>query len=135
MNLTLFIVFGIIILYPEILNTERGFQMEILVFTGAVSLMAIGAFSVVMLVAFVIYKTDPTYTEFGFWGNVRMEFSTMLAGKFGYEVARQSSKQQYDLGVEHGFALNKSIRDAWDKADLDRSLEGSMDRHPSGKRK
>jgi hypothetical protein len=105
--------------------------MEILVIAGAVSLMAIGAFSVVLLVAFIIYKTDPTYTEFGFWGNLRMELSTLLAGKFGYEVARQSSKQQYDLGVEHGFALNKSIRDAWDKADL----EGSMTRHPAGKRK
>ena len=135
MNLTLFIVFAIIILYPEILNTERGFQMEILVFTGAVSLMAIGAFSVVMLVAFVIYKTDPTYTEFGFWGNFRMELSTLLAGKFGFEIARQVSKREYDLGLDQGFALNKSIRDAWDKADRERSLEGSMDRHPAGKRK
>jgi hypothetical protein len=131
MNLTLFIVFGIIILYPEILNTERGFQMEILVIAGAVSLMAMGASLVVLGNAFIIYKTDPTYTEFGFWGNLRMELSTLLAGKFGYEVARQSSKQQYDLGVEHGFALNKSIRDAWDKADL----ESSMTRHPAGKRK
>jgi hypothetical protein len=131
MNLTLFIVFGIIILYPEILNTERGFQMEILVIAGAVSLMAMGASLVVLGNAFIIYKTDPTYTELGFWGNLRMELSTLLAGKFGYEVARQSSKQQYDLGVEHGFALNKSIRDAWDKADL----EGSMTRHPAGKRK
>jgi len=135
MNLLLFIVFGIIVLYPEILNTERGFQMEILVFTGAVSLMAIGASLVSLAVAFIIYKTDPTYTEFGFWGNLRMELSTILAGKFGYEVARQSSKQQYDLGVEHGFALNKSIRDAWDKADREKSLEGSMTRHPAGKRK
>jgi hypothetical protein len=131
MNLTLFIVFGIIILYPEILNTERGFQMEILIFTGAVSLMVLGASLVVLGNAFIIYKTDPTYTEFGFWGNLRMELSTMLAGKFGYEVERQTSKQQYDLGVEHGFALNKSIRDAWDKADL----ESSMTRHPAGKRK
>ena len=108
--------------------------MEILVFTGAVSLMAIGAFSVVLLVAFIIYKIDPTYTEFGFWGNFRMELSTILAGKFGYEVARQVSKREYDLGLDHGFALNKSIRDAWDKADLDRSLEGSMSRHPSNKK-
>jgi hypothetical protein len=105
--------------------------MEILVFTGAVSLMAIGASLVSLAVAFIIYKTDPTYDELGFWGNLRMELSTILAGKFGYEVARQTSKQQYDLGVEHGFALNKSIRDAWDKADL----ESSMTRHPAGKRK
>ena len=105
--------------------------MEILVIAGAVSLMAMGASLVVLGNAFIIYKTDPTYTEFGFWGNLRMELSTLLAGKFGYEVARQSSKQQYDLGVEHGFALNKSIRDAWDKADL----ESSMTRHPAGKRK
>jgi hypothetical protein len=131
MNLTLFIVFGIIILYPEILNTERGFQMEILIFTGAVSLMVLGASLVVLGNAFIIYKTDPTYEEFGFWGNLRMELSTMLAGKFGYEVERQTSKQQYDLGLDHGFALNKSIRDAWDKADL----ESSMTRHPAGKRK
>ena len=105
--------------------------MEILIFTGAVSLMVLGASLVVLGNAFIIYKTDPTYTEFGFWGNLRMELSTMLAGKFGYEVERQTSKQQYDLGVEHGFALNKSIRDAWDKADL----ESSMTRHPAGKRK
>lgn len=105
--------------------------MEILVIAGAVSLMVFGASLVVLGNAFIIYKTDPTYTEFGFWGNLRMELSTILAGKFGYEVARQTSKQQYDLGVEHGFALNKSIRDAWDKADL----ESSMTRHPAGKRK
>ena len=89
--------------------------MEILVFTGAVSLMAIGAFSVVMLVAFIIYKIDPTYTEFGFWGNVRMEFSTMLAGKFGYQVARQEYKQAYDLGIKMG----------------DRTEQGSKNRHPA----
>ena len=109
--------------------------MEILVFTGAVSLMVLGASLVVLGNAFIIYKTDPTYEELGFWGNLRMELSTLLAGKFGYEVARQTSKQQYDLGVEHGFALNKSIRDAWDKADREKSLEGSMTRHPAGKRK
>jgi hypothetical protein len=134
MNLTLFIVFGIIILYPEILNTERGFQMEILVIAGAVSLMVLGASLVVLGNAFIIYKTDPTYTEFGFWGNLRMELSTLLAGKFGYEVARQVSKRDYELGLDHGFALNKSIRDAWDKADLDKSLEGSMSRHPANKK-
>ena len=105
--------------------------MEILIFTGAVSLMVLGASLVVLGNAFIIYKTDPTYEEFGFWGNLRMELSTMLAGKFGYEVERQTSKQQYDLGLDHGFALNKSIRDAWDKADL----ESSMTRHPAGKRK
>ena len=109
--------------------------MEILVFTGAVSLMVLGAFSVVLLLAFIIYTIDPTYDDLGFWGNVRMEFSTMLAGKYGYKVAQQVAKQKYDAGVEDGFALNKSIRDAWDKADLDRSLEGSMSRHPSGQQK
>jgi hypothetical protein len=109
--------------------------MEILVFTGAVSLMTIGATLVVLAVAFAIYKTDPTYTEFGFWGNLRMELSTLLAGKFGYEVARQVSNKDYELGVEHGAKLAKSIRDVWDKADQDRSLEGSMTRHPAGKRK
>jgi hypothetical protein len=89
--------------------------MEILVITGAVSLMAIGAFSVVMLVAFIIYKTDPTYDEFGFWGNFRMELSTIIAGKFGYEVSRQEYRQAYELGIKMG----------------DRSLQGSKNRHPA----
>ena len=90
-------------------------ELALLSFLGIASLMTIGAFLVVVLCAFMVYKIDPTYEEFGFWGNFRMEISTIIAGKFGFEVSRQEYKQAYDLGVVMG----------------DRTEQGSKNRHPA----
>lgn len=86
--------------------------------------MVISASLVVLLCAFFVYKADPTYEQFGFWANLRLEIAWIMAGKAGDELDEQDFIRAYNLGVVAGSKLT------WDN-----SLEGSMNRHPAGKRK
>lgn len=55
-------------------------ETAILVLLGGMSAMVLSAMLVVLITWFIIYKVDPTYSQYGFWKNVRLETAELLAG-------------------------------------------------------